>query len=104
MASFAGLETVAAGERVIWCMSYCGGASHSVTEHHAVLEIYAFLRKALLAIPEQWPYRGPPLFEDGRLRYRNDIVGDISQFHGVEHIDRAGAPLYALRYSGGVVR
>jgi hypothetical protein len=52
MAYFIGQETVATGGQVIWSMSYSGGASLGVTGRKALLDIYAFLRKALLRIPE----------------------------------------------------
>jgi Domain of unknown function (DUF5680) len=97
-------ETVTAGERVIWSMSYAGGVSSDIGDPGSFLAIYAFLRQALLAIPEDRPFRGPPQFEQGDLRYENISEGDISCFHGTERIYQAGLQVYGLRYSGGTIR
>jgi hypothetical protein len=104
MAYFVGQEVVQAGERVIWSMSYAGGVSPGVTERSEFLAIYAFLRKSLLSVRADKPFRGPRLFEDGELRYANVPEGDISEFHGEKQIYRAGARVYRLRYSGGIIR
>jgi hypothetical protein len=37
--------------------------------------------------------------------YRNEVEGALDRFHGVETIARQdGVPLYAVRYSGGLLR
>jgi len=104
MAYFAGQEVVQVGERVIWSMSYAGGVSSGVIERSEILAIYAFLRKCLLAVPADKPFRGPQLFEEAHLRYVNVSEGNISEFHGEEQIYRSGARVYGLRYSGGAIR
>src|SRR5213075_27496 len=58
MAFFVGQETVTAGERVIWSMSYAGGVSSDVVDPGSLRAIYAFLRQALLAVSEERPFRG----------------------------------------------
>src|SRR5882757_5913039 len=50
MSFFVGQETVQAGPQAIWSMSYAGGVSAGITDRAEFLAIYAFLRKALLAI------------------------------------------------------
>jgi hypothetical protein len=97
-------ETVIAGERVIWSMSYAGGVSSDIGDPGRFLAIYAFLRQALLAIAEDRPFRGPLRFEQGDFRYENISEGDISCFHGTERIYQAGMQVYGLRYSGGAIR
>jgi hypothetical protein len=104
MAYFAGQEVVQAGERVIWSMSYAGGVSSGITERSEILAIYAFLRKSLLAVRADKPFRGPQLFEEGHLRYVNASEGNISEFHGEEQIYWSGRRVYGLRYSGGAIR
>ena len=104
MAYFVGQEVVQAGDRVIWSMSYAGGLSPGITDRGEALAIYAFLRKALLDIRTDRPFRGPALFEQGELRYLNASEGGLSEFHGEEQIFRAGAGVYRLRYSGGIIR
>ena len=104
MAFFVGQETVTANERVIWSMSYSGGVSPDITDRGRFLAIYAFLRQALLGVGEARPFRGPAQFEQGDFRYMNASEGDIAGFHGEEHIDHGATRVYALRYSGGIIR
>jgi hypothetical protein len=104
MAFFVGQETVTAEARVIWSMSYSGGVSPDITDRGRFLAVYAFLRQALLAVDEARPFRGPAQFERGDFRYINASEGDISCFHGSEHIHNGATRLYSLRYSGGIIR
>ncbi|WP_029587713.1 DUF5680 domain-containing protein [Bradyrhizobium sp. URHD0069] len=104
MMYFVGQEVVQADERVIWSMSYAGGLSPGITDRGEFLAIYAFLRKGLLGIHADRPFRGPSLFEDGHFRYVNTPEGDISEFRGEEEIYRSGERVYGLRYSGGIIR
>jgi hypothetical protein len=101
---FVGHEVVQAGERVIWSMSYAGGLASGLIDRSEVLAVYAFLRKALLGIQVDRPFRGPLQFEEGDFRYVNTSEGDIADFHGDEQITRAGTRVYRLRYGGGIVR
>jgi hypothetical protein len=34
----------------------------------------------------------------------NAAQGDLSEFHGTEHIDHGATRVYALHYSGGILR
>jgi hypothetical protein len=104
MAFFVGQEVVTANRQAIWSMSYAGGTSPDISDRDKFLAIYAFLRKALLRIGPEQPFRGPSHFEEGDLRYLNTPDGDISKFHGTEQIYLRGTQVYALRYSGGRVR
>jgi hypothetical protein len=104
MALFVGQETVLADDQVIWSMSYAGGVSSGITDRGRFLAIYAFLRQALLNIREDRPFRGPLQFEKGNFRYANASNGDISEFHGSEHIYEGNTRLYDLRYAGGIIR
>ncbi|MBR0734704.1 hypothetical protein JQ636_39445 [Bradyrhizobium japonicum] len=105
MGFFVGQETVSRDDRVIWSMSYSGGARADITDRPTLLEIYKFLRQALLGVSVEEPYRGPRLFEQSGMTYRNEVEGTLDRFHGIETIARHdGAPLYELRYSGGLLR
>jgi Domain of unknown function (DUF5680) len=104
MGFFVGQETVSKGDRMVWSMSYSGGARPEVRDREALLSLYKFLRQALLAGEVSAPYRGPVLFERDRMTYRNDVDGTLACFHGVEKISQHGAVLYELRYSGGLLR
>lgn len=104
MGFFVGQETVSKDDRVVWSMCYSGGVRPEITERNALLPIYKFLRQALLAATVDRPYRGPPVFAVGDMIYRNDVVGGLELFHGIELISKGGAALYELRYSGGLLR
>ncbi|MDH6258370.1 DUF5680 domain-containing protein [Bradyrhizobium sp. BR13661] len=105
MGFFVGQETVSQDDRVIWSMSYSGGARAEIADRDGFLAIYKFLRQALLAVRVEEPFRGPRLFEQADMIYRNDVEGGLDRFHGVETISRQnGAVLYELRYSGGLLR
>lgn len=105
MGFFVGQETVSRDERVIWSMSYSGGVRAESTDRDTFLAIYKFLRQALLRVDVEEPYRGPRLFEQDGMAYRNEIEGGIDRFHGMETIARQdNTPLYELRYGGGLLR
>lgn len=105
MGFFVGQETVSRDDRVIWSMSYSGGARAEITDRPTQLEIYKFLRHALLGVSAAEPYRGPRLFEQAGMVYRNEVEGGLDRFSGIEAISRHdGAGLYELRYSGGLLR
>jgi hypothetical protein len=104
MAFFVGQEVVTDKRRAIWSMSYAGGVSPEITDRDKFLGVYAFLRKALLGIGEDQPFRGPSHFEQGSYRYVNTPEGGLLEFHGSERIYLDGMPVYGLRYSGGIIR
>ncbi|MBW5438301.1 hypothetical protein FXB41_27120 [Bradyrhizobium canariense] len=105
MGFFVGQETVSRDGRVIWSMSYSGGVRAEITGRDTFLAIYKFLRQALLAGSVEEPYRGPHLFEQDGMVYRNEVEGSLDRFHGIETIAQEdGALLYELRYGGGLLR
>ena len=104
MAYFVGQEVVTAKEQAIWSMSYAGGVSPDIMEQGAVRAIYGFLRRAMLLVREERPFRGPPQFEDGDYCYADASQGGISDFYGAEQIHLRGKQVYALRYGGGLLR
>lgn len=65
--------------------------------------IYGFLRKAMMLVNEQTPFRGPSNFKDGDLEYANKSTGDITQFKGEERILFKGKEVYRLEYHGGII-
>ncbi|MDA9464139.1 DUF5680 domain-containing protein [Bradyrhizobium sp. CCBAU 53415] len=105
MGYFVGQETVSRDDRVVWSMSYSGGVREEIRDRDTFLAIYKFLRQALLGVQVEEPYRGPRLFDQAGMIYRNEIDGALDRFHGVETIARQdGTLLYELRYGGGMLR
>ncbi|MBK6293137.1 MAG: hypothetical protein IPF55_01350 [Rhodoferax sp.] len=99
---FVGLETVYLAGRAIWAMSYAGGLSADVPTTD-VGTVYAFLRQALRALPSEQPLRGPPLFEQGTMRYTCQCIGSISGFSGIEAVSAGDSSLYQLHFAGGLI-
>lgn len=104
MTYFVGQEVVSNGQKAIWSMSYAGGTSSDLKGRDEVLAVYAFLRKALLGVSAERPFRGPAHHEEGDYRYDNVSEGELAAFHGSEQVFLRGRQVYALRYSGGILR
>ncbi len=83
-------------------MSYSGGLCPNI-EPTSADSTYAFLRKALRALPPGLPLRGPSLFEENNKRYTCQCTGSIEQFHGFEAVTEGKASLYELTFSGGLL-
>lgn len=97
---YAGQEVIYYLGKAIWAMQYRGWV------HDAELspgEVYNFLKKALLAAPEEHPYRGPQELSEGNLVYRNQWTGDIEGFSGEEIINENEREIYKALYFGGIV-
>ncbi len=86
--------------RLIWIMNYYG---NMLSASDDTAEIYAFLRQAMSRITPQFPFRGPPEFTSGQLRYINRQEGHLNCFNGRESIYHQDKKVYALFYHGGVV-
>jgi len=97
---YGGREAIAVDGRVEWLMLYYGwvGSTHLTND-----VVYRFLRKALMQVTPETPYRGPEAFVDGDLQYRNRVDGDLANFEGVETIFHRGQQIYSARYVGGLV-
>ena len=104
MAYFVGQETVAYQDRPVWAMSYAGGVVPAVQDRAAIGAIYAFLRRALQQGTVAQPYRGPAMVREGTYVYTNQSEGTLEAFWGHERITDHAQPIYALHYSGGILR
>ncbi len=91
---------IAVGGRVEWMMLYYGWVGGTDLTMDAV---YNFLRRALMRVPPDKPYRGPDSFLEGDLEYRNRVDGDLVNFDDVETILERGSEIYRARYFGGLV-
>jgi len=94
---FVGEEAVWKDGAPIWAMNYCG---HSVAEGFDG----DFLRAALMAVPDDAPFRGPIEYQDGPLLYCNTLSGNPGWFFGREEIFKSGVSVYECMYHGGIVR
>ena len=83
----------------IWIMVYYG----QVIEGTETEKVYAFLRKALMNMPEANPYRGPKEHKQDQFVYRNSWIGELDNFFGEEQIYENDKFLYKANYMGGFV-
>lgn len=97
---YGGREVVFYKNKPVYMMVYYGQVDAGVSD---LSLIYSFLRKALLLIPEDYPYRGPQEFREGGYIYINECLGGVDGFSGKECIEREGETVYEARYAGGLV-
>lgn len=93
---FAGEEALWDNNIPIWAMNYCGRVLSSEFEGD-------FLKKALLNVPENMPFRGPKEFTSGNFEYRCKVEGDFNWFNGVEEIFKEGKKVYECIFHGGLI-
>jgi len=96
---FGGEEVVWVKDKPVWLMNYYGRIEKKTVDSETV---FAFLRKALLQVSSDRPFRGPHHYEEGDLEYINSSNGDLTCFKGTEEITCRGETVYKLEYNGGV--
>lgn len=94
--SFAGEEAVWLEGSPIWSMNYCG----------RVLDLRFdgdFLKRALLQVPADCPYRGPQEYREGEPLYRCAVSGVPEWFQGHEEILIGQDCIYECYFHGGEI-
>jgi len=97
---FIGEEIVFKNEQAVWAMNYYGGM---LSEDISSKNTYSFLKKALMQVSIERPFRGSEFFEEGDFLYKDKSVGDVDDFSGTEEIFYKGNKVYELKYHGGFV-
>ena len=100
MLRFVGQEIVYVQTHAIWSMSYSGGLVDGIDAARAK-GVYAALREALRASPEDLPLRGPPRFESQGFGYACETDGSFDSFHGTERLEQGGQLVFRLDFAGG---
>jgi len=85
----------------VWGMNYHGGMVDGF--ENLAKECFSFLKRALLLVTEDFPYRGPTAHEEGRWLYTMSCLGSIWSFDGRESVQYDGRTVYERRLHGGVV-
>lgn len=99
---FAGFEQIYnSNNKLLWVMNYYGEILPKCTE---AKKIYSFLKKAMLLISPEYPFRGPPKLESQNLKYENMQKGSIERFNGVENIYENDEKVYVLQYHSGKIK
>lgn len=91
---FAGEEALWQDGIPFWAMNYAGRVLSDNFSGD-------FLKEALLSVPEEFPFRGPPRYENGAYAYFCNIKGDFHWFNGVEEIYFEGKKIYECIFHGG---
>lgn len=86
-------------DRPVWMMVYYGWVVEGIETN----PVYAVLRRALMRMPEEYPFRGPKEYREDEYVYVNKWTGDIKQFSGEEKISQSGKVVYKANYLGGLV-
>lgn len=97
---FGGREVIFSEDKAVWIMVYYGAID---PRSQNIKELYGFLQKALSRVPDEAPYRGPMLFEEGKFRYTNAWEGTLERFSGIEMIYENDQKVYETKYVGGLV-
>ncbi len=98
--AFFGTEMVWFEGKTCWCMNYYGQANSPAI---GMKEVYVFLRKAMMQLSADRPFRGPAKLKDGDFEYLDKGEGDVNQFRGTEQILYKGKEVYRLEYHGGKI-
>jgi hypothetical protein len=60
-----------------------------------------FLKRALLLVPEDAPFRGPASYQEQEMSYTCRAKGDFDWFQGYEEIRLGDRLIYECFYHGG---
>ena len=97
---FIGEEAVWQDELPIWGMNYYGWMKAGEIPDG----FSECLKGALMAVPEEAPFRGPAEFRRGEFVYRCEWQGEVMRFAGREEILHRNVSIYELVFHGGAVR
>ncbi len=94
---FAGEEVLYVRNLPVYAMNYCG---HVLGDNFSV----DFLKEALLLVPEEYPFRGPLVYNNGDYSYHCFIHGDMDWFQGYEEIFLLQKKIYECHFHGGMIK
>lgn len=94
---FSGEEAIWRNDLPFWAMNYCG---------RIVGEGFSgeFLKEALFLVNDEYPYRGPLVYQNGEHLYHCTIKGDFGWFNGYEEIFHNDKKVYECMFHGGFVK
>ena len=94
---FAGEEALWNDNVPFWSMNYIG---------RIIAEGFSgdFLKEALLLVPEEYPYRGPMVYQNGEYKYHCIVNGEFEWFQGYEEIYYNDRKVYECIFHGGCIR
>jgi hypothetical protein len=96
---FLGEEAVWCNEQPLWGMNYHGYMLVSETPEG----FGEFLKRSLMEVPPEAPFRGPAFYAEGKFEYRCEWEGSVERFEGRETIWLGQKPVYELVFHGGTI-
>lgn len=96
---YGGRIIVSYKNKPVWMMVYYGFVKEDIKPDL----VYIILKKALLKMPKEAPFRGPKKFENNGLRYSNNWIGNVENYSGEEQIFQAEKLIYKANYMGGLI-
>jgi hypothetical protein len=82
-----------------WMMVYYGWVKEGITTK----DVYGVLQGALRLMPEEAPFRGPSVYNQGDFVYKNGWEGTVERYKGEEIISIWNQEIYKANYMGGLV-
>ncbi len=99
-----GREVILLGGKPIWAMSYQGRHNENYSEQFFEEEVFPFLKRALMAITDEMPFRGPSILSEGDFEYTFRIEGDYQYFKGRETITHKGEVVFFQDVMGELIK
>jgi len=93
---FIGEEVLYIDRKPFWAMNYSGRVLSSDFSGD-------FLKKCLLAVKSDRPFRGPEIYQDGIFTYHCNVKGVFDWFMGEEHIFFQTRNVYECVFHGGAI-
>lgn len=100
---FIGEEVVYIDSNAYWGMNYYGVTLDEKISEEAMDKA---LRPALMMVGKSKiiPVRGPEEFINGEYKYTFEVIGDLSNFNGIETIYKNNKKIYELKCNGGLIK
>lgn len=94
---FSGEEAVWKNNIPIYAMNYSGRVTSSNFSGD-------FLKAALMAVPNDKPFRGPDIYVENDYFYNCKVCGDLKWHQGYEEIYYKNLQVYECYFHGGIVK
>lgn len=95
--SFAGEEGLWIDSTPVWSMNYMGRVLSQEFSG-------SFLKEVLALVPEDNPYRGPIVYENGDYKYHCIVNGSFEWFNGYEEIFYKDKKVFECMFHGGLIK
>lgn len=99
-----GQEVAYYKDKPVWAMAYSGGMREKYqTDELFTKNTIVFLKKALLEMDPNLPFRGPKKFQYADWKYNSKVKGDTKDFIGNEKIYYQDQLVFEQNFIGGII-